>query len=204
MTTMQDNSAMSEAGEEMRDPELYGLLGEYRDVTSLKKAAERFRDAGYSRWEAYTPFPVHGLDKAMGHQPTVLPWLVLVAGITGCLTGLFLVWYTNATSFEGLPHGLRGYEYVVSGKPVFSPQAKIPPIFELTILFSAGMAVVGMLVLNLLPRFHHPVFTSERFTRATEDRFFIGIEAGDERFDRQRTEQLLRETGATHIEELED
>lgn len=202
MTTV-DTPELAEA-EEMRDPELYGLLGEYADVTSLKKAAERVRDAGYSRWEAYTPFPVHGLDQAMGQKPTVLPWLVLVGGITGCLAGLFLVWYTNATSIEGVPHGLRGYEFIISGKPIFSLPANIPPIFELTILFSALTAVFGMLVLNLLPRFHHPVFQSDRFARATQDRFFIGIEANDEQFDRDRTQQLLRETGATAIEELED
>lgn len=201
--TMVDSPNMSET-EEMHESELYGLLGEYDNVTSLKKAAERVRDAGYSRWEAYTPFPVHGLDKAMGHKPTILPWLVLVAGISGCLGGLFLVWYTNATSIEGMPHALRGYDYIVSGKPFFSLPANIPPVFELTILFSAIMAVVGMLVLNLLPRFHHPVFTSERFARATQDRFFIGIEADDDQFDRERTQQLLRETGALTIEELED
>lgn len=203
MTTAYDTLSPEE-GEEMREPELYGLLGEYEDVTSLKKAAARFRDAGYSRWEAYTPFPVHGLDQAMGARPTRLPWLVLVAGITGCLSGLFLVWYTNASSIEGMPHAFRGYEFIISGKPIFSLPANIPPIFELTILFSAITAVIGMLVLNYLPRFHHPVFASERFCRATQDRFFIGIEANDAQFDRERTQQLLRETGASHIEELED
>lgn len=204
MTDYQTQTLADVPGQETEEPQLYGLLSEYRDVTSLKRAAERVRDAGYTRWEAYTPFPVHGLDQAMGHKPTVLPWLVLVAGFTGCLSGLFLVWYTNATNIADMPHGLRGYPFIISGKPIFSLPANIPPIFELTILFSAITAVVGMLVLNLLPRFHHPVFGSERFTRATQDRFFIGIEAADDKFDRERTEQLLRDTSPLSIEELED
>lgn len=182
----------------------WGLLAEYADVGALLKAAARIRDAGFSRWECYTPFPVHGLDKAMGAKHTRLPWLVLLCGILGCLSGLLLSWYTNATSYDGVPYALRGYEFVISGKPFWSLPANIPPIFELTILFSAFGAFFGMLAFNGLPRFYHPTARSRRFGRVTSDRFFIAIEAADPKFDRTATANLLRDTGSDHVEALED
>ncbi len=178
-----------------------GLLAEYESVDTLLDAAERVRDAGYRKWEACTPFLVHGLDKAMGHKHTRLPWIVLAAGTTGCLTGLFLCWWTNATSFSGLPYALRGYDFPVSGKPVFSLAANIPVIFELTVLFSAIAAFISLWALNLLPRFHHPVFESKRFARVTDDRFFIYIDAADEKFDAASATSLL-EPGSAGVETL--
>ena len=183
---------------------MYGLLAEYPDVDSLISAAEKVRDAGYRKWEAYSPFPVHGLDTAMGHKPTILPWIVLGGGLTGMLSGIFLVWWTNAISPEGVPFALRGYEFIISGKPIFSFPANVPPIFELTILFSSFAAVFGMLAMNMLPRFNHPVFSSERFARVTQDRFFIAIEAADANFSRQRTTQLLQDTHPIAVEELQE
>lgn len=185
-------------------PKLFGLLAEYPDVPSMMKAARKVRDAGYRKWEVYTPFPVHGLDEVLGQKPTILPWLVLLGGITGCSLGLFLVWWTNATSFAHLPYALRGYDFVISGKPIFSLPANIPPIFELTILLSSITAFWGMLGLNMLPRYYHPAFRSARFLRASQDRFFIGIEAADPIFDPEQTSSLLRGEGATAVEELED
>ena len=184
-------------------PTTTGLLAEYESVDTLLAAAERVRDAGYSKWESCTPFLVHGLDKAMGHKHTKLPWFVLAGGVTGCLTGLFLCWWTNATSFSGLPYALRGYDFPVSGKPVFSLAANIPVIFELTVLFSAITAFVSLWAMNLLPRFHHPVFTSARFARVTDDRFFIYIDATDEKFDAAMTASLLEE-GSAGLETLVD
>lgn len=186
-----------------KERSLYGVLAEFEDVNGLMAAATRVRDAGFQRWESYTPFPVHGLDDAMGHKPTILPWIVLVCGLTGLVSGVLLVWWTNATSFD-VPYALRGYDFITSGKPVFSFPANVPPIFELTILFSAFGAFFGMLAMNLLPRFYHPVFRSARFERVTQDRFFIGIEAADASFDREATAQLLRDAGASHVEEVEE
>ena len=182
----------------------FGVMAEYPDVESLLAAAEKVRDAGYRRWEAYSPFPVHGLDAAMGHKPSILPWIVLGGGLTGMLSGILLTWWTNATSFDGIPYAVRGYEFIISGKPIFSFPASIPPIFELTILFSAFAAFFGMLAMNLLPRFQHPVFNSARFTRASQDRFFIAIESSDPRFNCKVTTQLLHDTGATAVEGLEE
>lgn len=201
MTTVTDNRTATPPAEETS---LYGVLAEFEDVDTLMTAAERVRDAGYKRWDAYTPCAIHGLDKATGQtRPTSLPWIVLVMGLTGCSLAVLLVWWTNASSMEGVPSPLRGYDWVISGKPIFSLPANIPPIFEVTILFSAFGSFFGMLALNLLPRFHHPVFQSERFLRVTQDRFFIGIEARDAAFDEEHTVRLLEEAGATHVEELE-
>ena len=189
--------------ETKNNPTTAGLLAEYESVDTLLAAAERVRDAGYRKWEACTPFLVHGLDKAMGHKHTRLPWFVMAGGTVGCLTGLFLCWWTNATSFSGLPYALRGYEFAVSGKPIFSLAANIPVIFELTVLFSAITAFVCLWVMNLLPRYHHPVFTSKRFARVTDDRFFIYIDASDENFDAAASAAVLEE-GSAGLETLVD
>ncbi|MGE0710869.1 MAG: DUF3341 domain-containing protein [Planctomycetota bacterium] len=190
-------------------PVTLGFLIEFEDEEHLKSACAKVRDAGYSAWDAHTPYPVHGLDEAMGVRPTILPWVVFFGGLTGCLAGLFLQLYTNGIE---LPFSLQGnlldpflpsgYPYVTSGKPVFSVQANIPVVFELTILLSAFGAFFGMWGLNKLPRFHHPVFYSERFKRSSQDRYFISIEAGDPLFDRERTLELAQRLGGSHLEEL--
>lgn len=177
-----------------RQPALAGLLAEFEDVDSVLHAARHLRDAGYSRWDVHSPFPVHGMDEAMGIRPTILPWLVLGAGLTGLLTGIGLQWYTNGID----------YPFITSGKPVLSGPTWVPVIFELTILFSALTAVFGMLLLNGLPHHYNPLFKSRRFRRVTNDRFFVVIDATDEKFDRQRTERELAGLGATAFEWIEE
>jgi hypothetical protein len=113
-------------------------------------------------------------------------------------------WWTNATNAHGLPTFVQGYEFMISGKPQFSLPANIPVIFELTMLLAALAAVFGMLGLNKLPQLHHPLFRRPRFSRVTNDRFFIAIEAQDDEFDHDRTRQLLAETGAVAIEDVEE
>jgi hypothetical protein len=169
-----------------------GLLLELASAPELARACERVRDAGYTRWDAHSPFPVHGLDRSMGLRSTVLPWLVMGAGVTGAATGIGLQWWTNAVN----------YQFQISGKPFWSIPANIPVTFELTVLFSAITAFLSMVVLNGLPCFHHPVFSSRRFRRATVDRFFISIEAEDPRFDREKTAEFLRGLGGP-VETLE-
>jgi len=171
----------------------WGLLAEYRTPDDLLEAAERVRDAGYTRWDAHAPFPIHGLDGAMGIRPTPLPWLVAVAGFVGCVGGIVLQWWTNA--FD--------YPFLVSGKPYWSIPANIPVAFELTILFAAFTAFLGMIALNGLPRFHHPLFRHERFRRATADLYFISIEAADPLFHPEETAKLLERTGGVRVETVE-
>jgi len=176
------------------EPKLAGYLLEFDSPDGILTAARRVRDAGFTRWDTHTPFPVHGLDRAMGLRATALPWIVMAFGVLGCTTGLLLQWWTNA----------HNYPLVISGKPLWSIPASIPVTFELTVLLSAIGAFLGMLLLNGFPRWHHPVFTSDRFRRATQDRFFLSVESGDPLFDERKTAEFLSGLGGTHLEKLED
>ena len=169
---------------------LHGLLAEYHTPTEILAASRKVRDAGFSRWDTYTPFPVHGIDKAMGIRMTILPWIVLGAGLTGLATAILLQWWTN------------GYDYpwLISGKPIWSIPANVPIMFELTVLFSGITALVAMLVLNNLPFPSHPLDFVRRFARSTDDRFFLFVEAADPKFDEDATKALL---DATHPHAVE-
>ena len=173
---------------------LWGLLAEFASPQDLVRAAARVRDAGYTKWDAHTPFPVHGLDGAMGIRTTRLPFLVLAAGIVGAASGLLMQWWMNAVD----------YPLIISGKPFNSLPADIPVTFELTVLLAALTAFVGMLVGNGLPRFHHPLFKNGPFRRVTTDAFFLAIEAEDPRFDLMKTEQQLTSLNATRVSTIED
>ena len=173
---------------------LWGLLAQFASPHDLVRAAERVREAGYTKWDAHTPFPVHGLDSAMGIRPTRLPYLVLCAGIAGAASGLLMQWWMNAVD----------YPIIISGKPFNSLPADIPVTFELTVLLAALTAFLGMLIANALPRFHHPLFSTAAFRRVTTDAFFLAIEAKDPRFDRAATERLLVEARATRVLAVED
>lgn len=172
----------------------FGLLAEFENPQILYTACEKVRDAGYKQWDAYTPFPVHGLDKAMGIPASKVPWVALGGALTGMCTAVMLQWYTSAVE----------YPLVISGKPLFSWPAFVPITFELSILFGAFGAVLGMLAINGLPKPYHPLFSSERFARVTDDKFFIAIEVGDEKFDAASTEAFLKEIGAVYVEMVAD
>ena len=193
---------------EIDAPVVVGLCAEYEDVTSVLEAAEKVRDAGYRHWDVYSPFPIHGIDAAMGIKPTILPWLVLCAGLTGCVFGISMTAWINAFDVT-MPKpfnwvNFQGYQFLISGKPIWSIQANIPVIFECTVLFSALTSVFGMLLLNKLPMLYNPLFKLEMFRRATSDRFFIALDAGDARFTHEGAKELLESTGATKIETIED
>jgi hypothetical protein len=184
---------------------LYGLLAEFETPQAILDAARRVRDAGYRWWDCHTPFFVHGLDRAMGIRPTSLPVWVFGAGFTGAFVAMLLQWYTNATDLDAwfiVP--VTGYKFLVSGKPWWSLPANVPVIFELMVLFAAIGCVVFLMLFNKLPWLYHPCFRSARFLRATDDRFFIVIEARDPQFYREKTERFLHSIGATAVEALED
>lgn len=186
-------------------PKLYGLMAEFDSPAAIYEAAKKVRAAGYRFWDCCTPFPVHGLDRVMGVKMTILPMLVFGAGATGCILGLLLQWYTNATNLDAwfiVP--VTGYAFMISGKPYWSLPANIPVIFELTVLLSAIGAVTLMLLLNGLPRLYHPLFKSKRFLRVTDDRFFVVIEARDPKFYREKTERFLESLAPLSIEAVED
>ena len=189
-------------------PKVVGLAAEYDDVTRVTEAAAQVRDAGFKYWDVHSPFPIHGIDTAMGVKPTILPWLVLTGGLTGCAFGIAMTWWINAVSI--LPPepfnwvNLQGYQYLISGKPLWSLPASIPVIFECTVLFAALTTVFGMLLLNKLPMLYNPLFKLKNFRRATSDRFFIVIDAGDPNYDETKTLELLRSTKPLTVETVED
>jgi hypothetical protein len=189
---------------EATDRGLYGLLAEFETPAAIYDAAERVRDAGYRWWDCHTPFPVHGLDKAMGIKPTILPWLVMACGVTGATFGFVLQWFTNATSFDLWAFvWVRGYDFMISGKPALSGAVYPVVMFELTVLFSAVGCAIILALLSKLPLLYHPCFKSERFLRATNDRFFIVIEARDPKFYLAKTQEFLESLGPDAVEELE-
>jgi len=171
----------------------FGVLAEFVTPGDLYHACERVRDAGYTRWDAHTPFPVHGLERAMGLRRSPLPWIVLVMGLTGASLGFLLQWWVHS----------RAYPLVISGKPYVAWPAYIPITFELGVLFAALGAVFGMLGLNRLPMHYHPLFRSKVFELVSDDAFFISIESWDPRFDASATGKLLESLGARSIELVE-
>ena len=177
-----------------RSGKLYGLLVEFEHPDALVDACRQVRDAGFRRWDAHTPFPIHGMDAAMGIKGTRLPWLILGGGVTGLALALLMQWWMNAVD----------YPFLISGKPLFGLPANIPVTFELTVLFSALTTFFGMWGLNGMPRLYHPLFKSQRFLRAPADRFFLVVEADDPKFDATRTREFLEKLGGTAVESVED
>lgn len=175
-----------------RRPLLY--LAEYDSAADITHAAEKVRDAGYERWDVHTPFPVHGMDQAMGLKDSRVAWIVLAMGLTGCTIAFLLMYWTNAAD----------YPLVIGGKPGFSLPSMVPVMFELTVLLSAFGAVFGMFAINRLPQHWHAVFHSDRFKRCTDDKFFISIEAADPSFDLEKTRALLDETHPANIELIDE
>jgi hypothetical protein len=184
---------MSEV-ERLTGTRLWGLMAEFTTVDVFLAAVEQVRAAGFTHWDAYAPFPVHGLNDAMGIRHSRLPLVVLGSGIAGGGLALLMEGWMNALN----------YPYHISGKPLFSLPAFIPVFFELTVLLSAIGAFIGMLAMNALPRYHHPLFRSDRFRRVTQDRFFISIESQDPKFDAGSVRDFLDCLGSTHVEEVEE
>ncbi|MEW4561102.1 quinol:electron acceptor oxidoreductase subunit ActD [Bremerella sp. JC770] len=163
------------------EPKLIGLMAQFDDPDSLLAACEKVRKAGYTKTDAYTPFPLHGIDEALGIKPTILPWIVLTLGVMGGFAGLGLQYVTNAD----------WYPFIISAKPVWSLPANIPVIFELVILHSAIAVFIGMLFLNKLPTFSNPLFRVPEFARATDDKFFLTIDVNDDKYKPNKTRELL-------------
>ncbi len=178
----------------------YALLAQFDTVPEVMRAAEKVRDAGYMIWDVHSPMPIHGINASMGLRPTILAWITLVHGLAGAAFGLLLTWWMNATSLPGLSASLQGYQFLISGKPIYSLPANIPIIFETTVLFAAIGTLLGMLGLNKLPMLYNPLAKSRRFLRATADRFFIVIQADDKLFDLEATRQFLQALQPSAIE----
>ncbi len=174
------------------NPAIHGLMAEFETAQQILEATRRAREAGYCDMDAYTPYTVEGLSAELGLPRTRVPFVVLVAGIVGASTGFFMQWYSMAID----------YPFNVGGRPLNSWPVFVPIAFELTVLVAAFGALFGMLFLNGLPRPHHPVFNVPSFERASQDRFFLCIEAIDPKFDLEQTRRFLAETHPAEIMEV--
>lgn len=174
----------------------YGYVAEFESAAAIYHAAEKVRDAGFKRWDVHSPYPIHGMDEAMGLKKSWLSALVLVGGATGGLTALSLQYFTQVNL----------YPTVVQGKPTdfTTVPAFFPVIFELTILMAAFAILFGLLVILMLPRLNHPLFNSKTFLKFSDDGFIMSIEARDPKFSREKTKELLESLGAKEVELVED
>ena len=172
----------------------YGIIAEFDTSAGILHAAEKVRDSGFQRWDVFTPFPIHGMDKAMGIRNSPVGWFSFIGGVTGYTSGMLMIWWMNAVD----------YPILIGGKPMFSPFGAFPPCYELTILFGAFGALFGMLFLNRLPKLHHPLLKHRRFAQATHDKYYLVIETSDAKYSEAETRKLLESLGSRHIELVEE
>jgi hypothetical protein len=172
----------------------YGMLAEFESPAAILTAAEKLRDAGYSRWDAFTPFPIHGMDKLMGLKNSLVGWVALFMGAGAFMSVVGLIWFANA--FD--------YPLIVGGKPMFSVPMTFVPSYIMMILGAAVGALIGMFAFNELPRYHHPLFASKRFALVARDKFFLLVGSTDPKFSETETRKLLEAIGGAHIEIIED
>src|SRR5579871_5451249 len=175
-------------------PKPYGIIAEFDTPADTIHAAEIVRDQGFRKWDVFTPFPVHGMDKAMGLKNSRVGWFAFLGGVTGYTSGMLMIWWMNAYD----------YPIVIGGKPMFSPYSAFPPSYELTILLGSFGSLFGMLFLNRLPRLHHPLLKHRRFALATHDKFFVVIETADPKYSESETRKLLDTLGSARIEMVEE
>jgi|HubBroStandDraft_1064217.scaffolds.fasta_scaffold193138_2 hypothetical protein len=169
---------------------LYAIGAEFAGPKQLYVAAEKVRDRGFQWWDCYTPYYIHGLDKAMGLRKSFVGLFTLGGGLAGLIGGFLLITITS----------VYVYPIDTQGKPYFSLPAFVPILDLLTIILSAAMSIVGMAALNFFPRLHHPLWEWDLFMRATHDKFFIVIEANDPRFTTEKTViDLLTEIGGSNV-----
>ena len=179
---------------EQQSETLHGILAEFRNPKELMDAAREVNRKGFKKWDTYSPFPIHGMEKAMGLKKSKVGWIVLSHAFLGFFGALALMMWTMGVD----------YPMNISGKPFWNMPAFVPITFELTVLLSAFGAVFGMFFLNGLPKLHNPIFNVERFKKATDDGFFLSIDADDHLFDSKETRKLLEDAKATHIENIYD
>jgi hypothetical protein len=177
----------------MTEKQVYALVAEFASAQDLLEATRKTRESGYTRIDAHSPLPIHGMEEAIGQSYTRLPIFVFVGGLAGAVGGYLLQYWTQVID----------YPLNIGGKGLHSWPAFIPVTFECTILFAAFTAVLGMIVMNGFPRPHHPVFNTPNFERASQDRFFLAIEAEDPKFERAATRAFLEELSPHAVSEVQ-
>ncbi len=176
------------------EKKIYGVMAEFGSTTALVEAARKVRDAGYTKTDAFSPFPIHEIDEALGIKRSILPWIVFGGGVSGLLAGIGLQWFVHV--FD--------YPIIVGGRPFFSLPAFIPAAYELTILLAAFGAVFGMIALNQLPQPYHPVFNVPNFSLATSEKFFLLIQSEDEKFSYEDTKRFMSGLNPQEVHDVEE
>ena len=174
-------------------PAIYGVMAEFDTPTALVRAAKRTYEAGYRNIDTFSPFPIEESWEAIGHHDRRLSFIVLAGGLTGLMTGIGLQEWVHTLA----------YPLNIGGKPLNSWPMFVPVAFELTILFAALSAVLGMIILNGLPQPYHPVFNVPRFEHASQDKFFLLVESSDPKFDRTGTVDFLKGLDPSEVNEVE-
>src|SRR5690242_9968441 len=174
-------------------PPLYGVIAEFETPGDLVHAARKVYEAGYRRINGYSPYPIEELSEAIGFTHTALPLIVFIGGVLGGVAGFGMQYWMEVIN----------YPLNVGGKPFNSWPAFIPITFECTVLAAAFSAVLGMLILNKLPQPYHPVFNTPNFAFATNDRFFLAVEANDPKFDHGKVTSLLQSLNAMEVSDVE-
>lgn len=173
----------------MAEARNWGVVAEFENPAVLLEAAQALREKGYTKYETWSPFPIHGMDDAMGLGGSKVPWISLAGGLTGLSIGASLQWWS----------GTVAYPLVIGGKPLFAWEFGMPVMFELTVLLSAFGAVFGMFGLNRMPKPYHPLDKVKAFKKVTDDAFFITIEVTDPKFDLEGAQAVLAELGGTGV-----
>jgi hypothetical protein len=173
---------------------IYGIMAEFDTATELVDAARQVRDAGYKKTDAFSPFPLHEIDEALGIKRSILPFMVLAGGFAGLIGGLALQIWVHAIE----------YPLNIGGRPYISLPNFVPPAYELTILLAAFTAVFGMLFLNGLPQPYHPVFNVPRFALATREKFFLLIEAKDALYNYEETKSFMESLNPQEVFDVEE
>lgn len=172
----------------------YGYLALFDSAPAVYNAARSVRDEGFKKWDVLTPFPVHGLDEAMGLRRSKVPVFTLCGGVIGFITGMLIAWYM----------GQFDYPLIVGGKPFFSPIFPFPVAYELTILLAAFGTLGGMFITNRLPMHYHPVMNYDKFRHLTDDKFAIVIESADALFSETGTREFLESLDAEEVALISD
>ncbi len=171
---------------------LYGLMAEFHTAEELIEAVHKVHDAGFRRVDAFTPYPIEEVSHALDLPRSKVPLIVLGGGLTGLAAGYMLQYWSQVIE----------YPMNIGGRPFHSWPAFIVPTFEMTILFAALAAVLGMFALNGLPEPYHPVFNVPRFALASRDRYFLVIEARDPKFDPEETRRVLLDLHASEVSDV--
>ena len=171
-----------------------GIVAEFDSAAALVNAAKKVREAGFTKFETYSPFPIHGMDDAMGLSQSKLGWLSITGGLLGCSGGLFLQIWTQS----------EAYPLIISGKEFSSLPAFLPVTFELSILLTAFFTVFGMFAMNGLPQWYNTIFNHKTFHKVTDDKFFVGIEGNDPNYNETKITKLLEKLGGKEIEVVKD